>query len=142
MQGAVAQTVAAEVGALGLGTAVATVAMAAAVDVTMTLSALLLAGLGFFIIPNRRRKAREEFREKTDALRDRLREVVSRQFETELARSAERMREAIAPYTRFVRTEHARMTEARDTLAELDGEVDALKEEISAPSVDPQKPSS
>ncbi|CAN5890680.1 dynamin family protein [soil metagenome] len=137
LQGAVAQTVAAEVGALGLGTAVATVAMAAAVDVTMTLSALLLAGLGFFIIPNRRRKAREEFREKTDALRARLSEVVTRQFETELARSAERMREAIAPYTRFVRTEHARMTEARSTLAELDGEVDSLKEDISAPSLDP-----
>ncbi|CAN5583328.1 dynamin family protein [soil metagenome] len=142
LQGAVAQTVAAEVGALGLGTAVATVAMAAAVDVTMTLSALLLAGLGFFIIPNRRRKAREEFREKTDALRGRLSEVVSRQFETELARSVERMREAIAPYTRFVRTEHTRMTEARDTLAELDGEVDALKEEISAPGLEPEGPAS
>ncbi len=142
LQGAVAQTVAAEVGALGLGTAVATVAMAAAVDVTMTLSALLLAGLGFFIIPNRRRKAREEFREKTDALRGRLSEVVTRQFETELARSVERMREAIAPYTRFVRTEHTRMTEARDTLAELDGEVDALKEEISAPGLEPEGPAS
>ncbi|MDP8940856.1 MAG: dynamin family protein [Actinomycetota bacterium] len=140
LQGAVAQTVAAEVGALGLGTAVATVAMAAAVDVTMTLSALLLAGLGFFIIPNRRRKAREEFREKTDTLRQRLSEVVTRQFETELARSAERMREAIAPYTRFVRTEHARMTEAREVLAELDGEVDALKEEISAPGLKPNDP--
>ena len=140
LQGAVAQTLAAEVGALGLGTAVATVAMAAAVDVTMTLSALLLAGLGFFIIPNRRRKAREEFREKTDTLRGRLDEVVTRQFETELARSVERMREAIAPYTRFVRTEHARMTEARDTLAELDGEVGSLKQEISAPGLDPNTP--
>ena len=50
------------------------------------------------------------------------------------------MREAIAPYTRFVRTEHARMTEARDTLAELDGEVDSLKREISAPGLDPNAP--
>src|SRR5215210_5397976 len=66
LQGAVAQTVAAEVGALGLGAVVATAAMAAAIDVTMTLSALLLAGLGFFILPNRRRKARQEFREKTE----------------------------------------------------------------------------
>lgn len=142
LQGAVAQTVAAEVGAIGLGTAVATVAMAAALDVTFTLSALLLAGLGFFILPNRRRKAREEFREKTDALRQRLGEVVRRQFDTELARSVERMREAIAPYTRFVRTEHARMTEARSTLSDLDAEVAALKKEIAAPTVAPEGPGS
>jgi ubiquinone biosynthesis protein UbiJ len=43
------------------------------------------------------------------------------------------MREAIAPYTRFVRTEHARMARAREELAEIDAEVDALKREIAAP---------
>ena len=139
MQGAVAQTVAAEVGALGMGAIVATVAMAAAVDVTMTLSAVLLAGLGFFILPYRRRKAREEFRGKTDALRERLGEVVRRQFDSELARSVERMREAIAPYTRFVRTEHARMTEARSSLKEISGEVESLKREISTSSKTPHE---
>lgn len=139
MQGAVAQTVAAEVGALGMGAIVVTVAMAAAVDVTMTLSAVLLAGLGFFILPYRRRKAREEFRGKTDALRERLGEVVRRQFDSELARSVERMREAIAPYTRFVRTEHARMTEARASLKEISGEVESLKREISTSSKSPDE---
>lgn len=139
MQGAVAQTVAAEVGALGMGAIVVTVAMAAAVDVTMTLSAVLLAGLGFFILPYRRRKAREEFRGKTDALRERLGEVVRRQFDSELARSVERMREAIAPYTRFVRTEHARMTEARASLKEISSEVESLKREISTSSKSPDE---
>ena len=50
-----------------------------------------------------------------------------RQFETELSRSIERMREAIAPYTRFVRTEHARMTGASEDLAAIDAEADALQ---------------
>ena len=140
LQGAVAQTVAAEVGALGLGAMVATIAMAAALDVTMTLSALLLAGLGFFILPNRRRKAREEFREKTDALRTKLNEVMSRQFEAELARSVEQMRDAIAPYTRFVRTEHARMTEAHSFLKEMNTEVDSLRDDISTPQKGPEAP--
>src|SRR5215218_6833146 len=111
--------------------------MAAAVDVTMTLSALLLAGLGLIILPNRRRKARREFREKTDSLRERLSEVVRRQFDAELNRSVERMRDAIAPYTRFVRTEHARMTEASSTLSGIDGEIEALKVDIAAPGVGP-----
>ncbi len=45
------------------------------------------------------------------------------------------MREAIAPYTRFVRTEHARMSRAGEDLAALDAETNSLKEEISAPGV-------
>jgi len=48
------------------------------------------------------------------------------------------MREAIAPYTRFVRSEHARMTSASEVLAALDAETSALKEEISAPGVGPK----
>ena len=47
------------------------------------------------------------------------------------------MRDAIAPYTRFVRTEHARMTEASKDLAGLSKEIDALKDEIAAPEVGP-----
>jgi small GTP-binding protein len=135
LQGAVAQTAAVEVGALGLGAAAVAVATTAAADITGITAALVIAGFGLFILPNRRRKARAEFREKTEALRERLGEVVRRQFETELNRSVERMREAIAPYTRFVRTEHARMTEARSNLAEITAETEALRAEIGAPGV-------
>ena len=111
------------------------IATTAAADLTGITAALVIAGFGLFILPNRRRKARAEFREKTEALRERLGEVVRRQFDTELNRSIERMREAIAPYTRFVRTEHARMTEARSTLAEITGEAESLRAEIGAPGV-------
>src|ERR671917_149902 len=70
LQGAVAQTAAVEVGALGLGAAAVAVATTAAADVTGITAALVIAGFGLFILPNRRRKARAEFREKTDALRE------------------------------------------------------------------------
>jgi hypothetical protein len=96
----------------------------------------IVAGYGLFILPNRRRKAREEFREKTDSLRKRLGEVVRRQFETEANRSVERMREAIAPTP--ASSEHARMTSAGEALAALDAESRALKDEISAPGVGPK----
>jgi small GTP-binding protein len=135
LQGAVAQTAAVEVGALGLGAAFVAVATTAAADVTGITAALVIAGFGLFILPRRRRKAREEFREKTEALRERLGEVVRRQFDTEIERSVERMREAIAPYTRFVRTEHVRMTEARFVLGELTEEAESLRGEIGTPGV-------
>src|ERR687889_207259 len=137
LQGAVAQTAAFEVGAVGIGAVVVAIATTRFLDVTGIIAGAILAGYGLFILPNRRRKAREEFREKTDSLRERLGEVVRRQFESELGRSIERMREAIAPYTRFVRSEHARMTSAREDLAAIDAEAGALKAEISAPGVGP-----
>jgi small GTP-binding protein len=138
IQGAVAQTAALEVGAVGIGAVVVAIATTRILDATGIIAAAIIAGYGLFILPNRRRKARAEFREKTDSLRERLGEVVRRQFETELNRSVERMREAIAPYTRFVRSEHARMTSASEDLAALDAETNSLKEEISAPGVGPK----
>ena len=138
IQGAIAQTAALEVGAVGIGAVVVAIATTRILDATGIIAAAIIAGYGLFILPNRRRKARAEFREKTDSLRERLSEVVRRQFETELNRSVERMREAIAPYTRFVRSEHARMSRASEDLAALDAETSALKEEISAPGVGPK----
>jgi small GTP-binding protein len=140
IQDAVARTAVLEVGAVGIGTVVVALATTRFLDATGVIAAAIIAGYGLFILPNRRRKARDEFREKTGALRERLSEVVRGQFDTELNRSIERMREAIAPYTRFVRTEHARMTGARSTLAELSKETDALKGEIAAPGVNPERP--
>ena len=135
IQTAVARTAAIEAGALGIGAVVVALATTRFLDATGVIAAAIIAGYGLFVLPNRRRKARQDFREKTDALRRRLGEVVRRQFETELARSVEGMREAIAPYTRFVRTEHARMTEARSVLAEITGEIESLRAEIGAPGV-------
>jgi small GTP-binding protein len=141
IQGAVAQTAALEVGAVGIGAVVVALATTRFLDATGIVAAAIIAGYGLFVLPNRRRRARREFREKTDSLRERLGEVIRRQFEAELNRSIERMRDAIAPYTRFVRTEHARMTEASSNLSEIDKEVEALMGEIAAPGVGPSSPS-
>ena len=137
IQGAVAQTAALEVGAVGIGAVVVALATTRFLDATGLIAAAIIAGYGLFVLPNRRRKARRDFREKTDALRERLAEVVRRQFDAELNRSVERMRDAIAPYTRFVRTEHARMSGASSTLTEVNEEIEGLKDEIAAPGVGP-----
>jgi small GTP-binding protein len=141
IQGAIAQTAVAEVGAVGVGAVIVALATTRFLDATGLIAAAIIAGYGLFVLPNRRRKAREEFREKTDSLRERLGEVVRRQFDAELNRSVEKMREAIAPYTRFVRTEHARMTRGSEELAGVGAETEALKDEIAAPGVGPANPS-
>ena len=58
-----------------------------------------------------------------------------RRFDPETERSVESMRGAIAPYTRFVRADHARIAQARSALAEITTEVESLRAGIGAPGV-------
>lgn len=119
MREAVAQTALAQVGALSLGAAVIALIGTTAADVTGVLAAGVLAGLGLYIIPLRRRQARAQFRRKTDELRTRLKEGMTRQFEAELERSVQRIRDVLAPYARRVRAEHDRLQRATDRLTAL-----------------------
>ena len=118
-QTAVAALAAAEVGAIGLGALIAALATTAAADITGVLLASLIAALGLFIIPARRRKAKEEMREKIGALRDDLYSSLSAQFEQEIERSLQRIQEAIAPYSRFVRAEQTKLSDTRTELGDI-----------------------
>jgi small GTP-binding protein len=127
MREAVTQTALAQVGALSLGAAVIALIGTTAADVTGVLAAGVLAGLGLYIIPLRRRQARAQFRQKTDELRTRLKEGMTRQFEAELERSVQRIRDVLAPYARRVRAEHDRLQRATDRLASLQQQLLALR---------------
>ncbi len=130
MRDAVAQTAVAEVGAVSLGALVAAIVGTAAADITGILAAATIAGLGLYIIPHRRRVVRNEFRKRTEELRERLEAAMTDQFERELAASLDRIREAIAPYTRFVRAEQAKMETSRDTLAAIDAELRRIRQTL------------
>ncbi len=127
MREAVTQTALAQVGALSLGTALVALIGTTAADVTGVLAASVMAGLGLYIIPLRRRRAREQFREKTEALRQRLKDGMTRQFESEVERSTQRLRDVLAPYSRRVRAEHDRMQGAQQRLVGLQGQLTTLR---------------
>ena len=123
VRGAIVGTGLAQVGAVGLGALVVAAASTVAVDVTGILAASLVALLGFGILPAKRRRAQAEFRTRSEALREQLVGTLRQQFATELDRSLTRLREAVAPYTRFVRAERERSSglvdELTDTAAKL-----------------------
>lgn len=127
MREAVTQTALAQVGALSLGTALVALIGTTAADVTGVLAASVMAGLGLYIIPLRRRRAREQFREKTETLRQRLKDGMTRQFESELERSTQRLRDVLAPYSRRVRAEYDRMQGAHARLVGLQGQLATLR---------------
>ena len=119
LQKAVTSAAVIEVGALGLGAAVALAASSTAADVTGLTAAGLLAALGLFILPHRRRQAKVELKQKIEALRRDLMSALSAHFESEAERGRRRLEETIAPYTRFVRSESERLAGERDQLRAL-----------------------
>ncbi len=130
VRNAVAQVAVAEAGALGLGAVVVAAASTLAFDVTGLLLASFVAGLGLFILPQKKRKAREEFRSRAEELERNLVGVMRDQFDQELARSVSHVRDAIAPYTRFVRTEHEKLSATDAELGRLLTEFRALRHRI------------
>jgi hypothetical protein len=76
--------------------------------VTGLFAASVLAGVGLWLLPRKRRQAKAEFRARTEELRTRLLTALRDEFQHELERSIQRIRDAMAPYDRFVRGERER----------------------------------
>ncbi len=108
-QMAVAASAAIEVGALGLGTLVTILATTASADLTGILLAGLTATLGFFIIPTRKKQARKLFQEKIIAIRSQLSISLKEEITRQIDFVIDNIQATIAPYERFIRTEHQKL---------------------------------
>jgi hypothetical protein len=131
-QEAVAASAALEVGAVGLGTLITVLASTAAADVTGILLASLIAAVGLFVIPAKRRQAKVTMHEKITSLRENLTKSLHSQFQREIERSLQSINEAIAPYTRFVRAERGKLTDTQQQLTKIQTEMERLADRIEA----------
>jgi small GTP-binding protein len=119
VQKALTSTAVLEVGAVGLGAAVVLAASSTAADITGLTAAGLMAALGLFVLPHRRRRAKAELKQKIATLRRELMAALTAHFDREAERGQKRLAETIAPYTRFVRSESERLSGERDQLGAL-----------------------
>jgi hypothetical protein len=117
---------------LGLGALVTALATTAAADVTGVVMAGVIATLGLFIIPAKRRQGKTKLSEKIAGVRTQLIQTLRDQFEKEIDHSIERIQEAIAPYTRFVRAEREKMLEMERKYKHLKLEMDQLKGKLES----------
>jgi len=131
-QNAVAATAAISAGAVGLGTLVTVLATTMATDVTGILLAGAMAALGLFIIPTRRRNAKKEMRAKVKMMRDQLTKSLSTHFNHEIERGLQEVKDTIAPYTRFIRSENERNQLAHQALENYLGEIINLTDQIGS----------
>ncbi|HRA19360.1 MAG TPA: dynamin family protein [Anaerolineae bacterium] len=105
----------AEVGAIGMGLVLLATKAAFLIEFTGVLAAGVLAVFGLTLLPQRRRQASKQLRERVDALRADLRATLQLAFDREIEASGDRMRTAYAPYRRFVSGELDRLRELAET---------------------------
>lgn len=117
-------------GGIGLGAAIVAATTVAAFDITGILAGILLLGVGFYIIPARRTRAKRDFNDKMDELRARLDYAMTQQFHKELKGSNARVQDAIAPYTRFVRSEQERTDVALARITSMENEVHTIGQAV------------
>jgi small GTP-binding protein len=124
---AVTQATLLEAGAVGLGAVTMALVGSAAADVSGLFAASVLAGVGLWLLPRKRRQAKTQFRTRTEELRERLLAALRDEFQRELERSLQRIRDALAPYDRFVRGERERTNAFVTELGAQLGEVADLR---------------
>jgi small GTP-binding protein len=129
---AVAAAAAIGAGAVGFGALVVAIATTAAADATGLIMASLLGTLGFFVIPAKRRRAKEEMRRKVAAVRERLSSSLRGEFGQEIRKSSDRIRESIAPYSRFVRAEGQTLRAVEQELTQATAALAALRSRIES----------
>jgi hypothetical protein len=99
---------------------------------TGILAAGALSAIGLLVLPARRAGAKSELRTKVEALRAKLLSALAVQFEQESARSLQRLQEAIAPYTRFVRAERERLDAAEADLSRIGDGLGRIRAQVEA----------
>lgn len=124
---AVAQVALLEAGAVGLGALIISIVASSALDITGLLAAGTLAIVGFFVIPYKRKQAKDDFKGKMETLRAKLLNALTAQFNGEAENAIHRIKDGMTPYTRFVRAELDRVDKMQTALKSLRQRLSALK---------------
>jgi hypothetical protein len=88
--------------------------------------------VGLWLLPRKRRQAKAQFRARSEELRSRLMTGLRDEFQRELDRSIQRIRDALAPYHRFVRSERERTDALVSSLGTELTAVAALRARVEA----------
>ena len=101
---------------VGVGTGAAAVLSAALHDITGIALGIVLAGLGFFVVPARRKAAKEEIGKRLDQLGRSLKDALEHELETAVGRTGADVERALDPYTSLCRAERERLERERETV--------------------------
>jgi small GTP-binding protein len=130
VRNAIAATALTEAGAIGLGALLIALLHTPLLDFTGVLTAGVLAVSGLYLLPAKRRQVKRQFHDRIVELREQLLRTMRRQFGSELELMLTRIREAIAPYTRFIRSQREQFVTVQRDLSDVDVELGRLRADI------------
>ena len=131
-QNAMIHFAAAEVGAIGIGAVLVSVFTTLFLDITGILASGVLVTAGFFILPRKRRQAKEAFNLRIQELITDLKASISREFDDYMQVTFEQISETLSPVDRFCRVEHDELEAAAKELTTLNTQLTALQQTITS----------
>jgi small GTP-binding protein len=137
LQGAVAQTALAGAAGVGLGVGVVVLVGTTAADITGITAGIALAVLGLAVLPLHKSRAKSQLDSRTRELAERVKATLCEQFSREVTADKQRLAEALAPYSRFVKLETERVGQVRETLDRLRDEAAELRKQVDGVIVRP-----
>jgi small GTP-binding protein len=129
-QNAMIHFAATEVSAIGVGAVLVLIFEALFLDITGILASGVLVTAGFFILPRKRRQAKEAFNTRIQELIADLKHNISLQFDEYMRATFEQIKETISPFERFCRAEHDELESAREELLALTQKLNTLQRDI------------
>lgn len=118
-------------GAVGLGYLFTTAVSSMALDVTGLTAATVLLVTSFLILPYRRSRAKEAFKQRIEQLRTHLREALARESNAEIDRMIRSITGAFEPYQRFYAAESEKIERFATRLTQITAEARQLSVEIA-----------
>ena len=129
-QNALIHFAAAEVGALGLGTLLVSLLSGILLDLTGFFAATTLAAAGLFILPRKRKQAKEQFNSRIQELIAELKGNVGREFDDYMENTLTQIKETISPVDRFCRAEQDELEQGQQELVGLLAQLEEFQRSI------------
>lgn len=130
-QNALIHFAAAEVGALGIGAILISVLSGLFLDITGFFAATTIAAAGLFILPRKRKQAKEQFNGRIQALIEELKGNVGREFDDYMENTLTQIKETISPVDRFCRAEQEELEQGQQELVKLLARLEQFQRSIT-----------
>ena len=119
-----------EVGAIGVGSLLVLAFQTLFLDITGLVASGVLVTAGFFILPRKRRQAKEAFNARISELIADLKQTIAQEFDDYMHVTFEQIKDTISPFDRFCRVERDELEAAHNELLTLTKKLDALQDDI------------